>query len=53
MLLGLIYHGRIQGADQHAWLYCLRRTKKLHGKFSKRSKIIIKLLTDALSFCDK
>jgi len=25
MLLGLICNGRIQGADQHAWLYCLRR----------------------------
>jgi len=27
MLLGLICHGRIQGANQHAWLYCLRRTQ--------------------------
>jgi len=41
MLLGLIYHGRIQrGADQHVWLYCLRRTQKFHCKFSKPSKII-------------
>jgi len=27
MLLGLICNGRFQGADQHAWLYCLRRTQ--------------------------
>jgi len=27
MILGLICHGPIQGADQHAWLYCLRRTQ--------------------------
>jgi len=27
MLLGFICNGRIPGADQHAWLYCLRRTQ--------------------------
>ena len=56
MLLGLICNGRIQGADQRAWLYTIAFVERNNSiaYLASLVKLLIKLLKIyAPSFCEK